>query len=226
MDRLKEKIALFGDQVGSQVNRAVNAVAKKDVVEAQRVIKGDIDIDNAEVELEEECLKLLALHQPVANDLREIVTVLKINNDLERVGDHAVNIAERAISLAALPVVEVPGSIIDLSTQAKLMLRKSLLAFVESDWQLIRVVLEMHEELGDISKSIFEKQVDKIRKNPDEAEQRILLLSVCRQLDRIGDHASNIAEDIVYMLSGNIIRHSSADMTDSGNQSRPGLSSG
>jgi phosphate transport system protein len=208
MDRMKESIVSFGDKVGQQVDRSVKAVANKDVVEAQRVIKGDLHLDKAEVDIEEECLKLLALHQPVADDLREIVTVLKINNDMERIGDHAVNIAERAINLAELPDIEIPKSILELSMQVKLMLRKSLLAFVEADWRLIKVVLEMHDELGDMSNSIFMKEIDRIKKTPAEVEQRVQLLSVCRQLDRIGDHASNIAEDIVYMLSGNIIRHS------------------
>lgn len=214
---MKESIVSFGEKVGRQVNRAVNAVANKDVVEAQRIIKGDLALDEEEVDIEEECLKLLALHQPVANDLREIVAVLKINNDLERVGDHAANIAECVIKLDELPAVEIPAGIMELSNQTKMMLRKSLLAFVEGDWHLIKVVLEMHDELDDMSEAIFEKQVAEIMKKPDETEPRIVLLSVCKKLDRIGDHASNIAEDIVYMLSGNIIRHSGNEIIDAGN---------
>jgi phosphate transport system protein len=180
---------------------------ERDIEAAKRVIKNDADMDQIEVEMEEECLKLLALHQPLANDLRQIVSILKMNCDLERVGDHAVNIAERVLDLDALPPIDIPKKILAMSKQARLMLRISLLSFVESDQLLTRGVFEMDDEVDAFQKDIFRQQVKAIEKTPAEAEQRILLLSICKQLERIGDLASNIAEDVVYLMSGDIIRH-------------------
>ncbi|MEN8133740.1 MAG: phosphate signaling complex protein PhoU, partial [Pseudomonadota bacterium] len=174
---------------------------------ARRVIKGDVEIDNIEIEMEEECLKLLALYQPVASDLRFIVSVLKINTDLERIGDHAKNIAEIAIKLAADPAMEMPESMHIIYKQARLMLRKTLLAFVEADYELAGKVLEMDDEVDKMCSAELPRQIELIQKHPENAGQRLMLLSVCRQLERIGDHASNIAEDVVYLLSGDIIRH-------------------
>ena len=207
VDRLIEDMTSFGGQIEDQLDQAIDAVLTRNVTSAARVIKNDVDLDQLEVEMEEECLKLLALHQPLAGDLRQLISVLKINNDLERVGDHAVNIAQRAQELDELPPIECPEEILAMSKQARLMLRISLLSFVESDQMLTQGVFEMDDEVDELNKTIFRQQVKAIGENPAEAEQRILLLSVAKQLERVGDLASNIAEDVVYLMSGDIIRH-------------------
>ena len=207
VDRLIEDLITFGGSIEDQLNDSISALMEGSIKGARRVIKNDADMDQLEVEMEEECLKLLALHQPLANDLRQIVSVLKINHDLERIGDHAANIAQRALDLDPLPRVDLPQDILAMSKQARLMLRVSLLAFVESDQMLTHGVFEMEDQIDKLNKVIFKQQIKAIKEAPAEAEQRILMLSVCKQLERVGDLASNIAEDVVYLMSGDIIRH-------------------
>ena len=207
VDRLIDDLITFGSSIEDQLEQAVNAVQNRDIQSAKRVMRDDGDMDQIEVEMEEECLKLLALHQPLGSDLRQLISVLKINCDLERVGDHASNIAERAVDLDKLPPVEMPAEILEMSKQARLMLRMSMLAFLETDQTLTHGVFEMEDEIDALNKTIFSQQVKIIEKNPAEAEQRILMLSISKQLERVGDLASNIAEDVVYLMSGEIIRH-------------------
>jgi phosphate transport system protein len=207
MDRLNGHIVEIGNKIEAQVSTGFHAVIQLDEAAARRVIRGDIEIDNNEIQMEEECLKLLALYQPVAGDLRFIVAVLKINTDLERIGDHAKNIAETAIRLSASPAIDMPESMHSIYKQARLMLRKTLLAFVEADRGLAEKVLEMDDEVDSMCSAELHHQIELIKKHPEDAGQRLMLLSVCRQLERIGDHASNIAEDVIYLLSGDIIRH-------------------
>ena len=207
VDRLIEDLISFGEGIEDQLNESIAALVERDVKSAKRVIRNDGDMDQIEVEMEEECLKLLALHQPLASDLRQIISVLKINNDLERVGDHACNIAERVLDLNELPPIEIPKKILTMSKQARLMLRMSLLSFVESDKMLTQGVFGMDDEVDELNKAVFKQQIKAIEETPAEAEQRILLLSICKQLERVGDLASNIAEDVVYLMSGDIIRH-------------------
>jgi len=208
MNRLNQHLVSVGKRVEDQVNMAFNAFVQMDVTAARKVIKGDAEVDNVEVEMEEECLKLLALYQPVANDLRLIVAVLKINNDLERIGDHAKNMAEIVLQMAEEQPLEVPEAMVAIFEKTKLMLRKVLLAFVELDRKIAEAVLAMDDEVDSLCKSQLPLQIDLIKHEPQLTGQHLMLLSMCRQLERIGDHASNIAEDIIYLLSGEIIRHS------------------
>jgi len=216
MDRLNGHLIEIGNQIEVQVSTAFHAAIQLDEAAAARVIRGDVEIDNNEIQMEEECLKLLALYQPVAGDLRFIVAALKINTDLERIGDHAKNIAETAIKLSAGPAVDIPESMHTIYKQARLMLRKTLLAFVEEDRGLAEKVLEMDDEVDIMCSAELHHQIELIKKQPEDAGQRLMLLSVCRQLERIGDHASNIAEDVIYLLSGDIIRHSDNEAIKSG----------
>jgi len=216
MDRLNGHIVEIGNKIEAQVSTAFHAVIQLDEAAAKRVIRGDVEIDNNEIQMEEECLKLLALYQPVAGDLRFIVAVLKINTDLERIGDHAKNIAETAIRLSAGPDIDMPESMHSIYKQARLMLRKTLLAFVEADRELAEKVLEMDDEVDNMCSAELHHQIELIKKHPEDAGQRLMLLSVCRQLERIGDHASNIAEDVIYLLSGDIIRHGENEAIKSG----------
>lgn len=143
MKRLNKNLINLSDIIEQQVSQSIMAISDSNEISAQRVIDSDIEIDQAEIEMEEDCLKLLALYQPVANDLRLIIAVLKINSDLERIGDHAVIIAEEAINLTKLPPVNIPNELLELSNQAKMMLRKSLLSFVESDLHVANDVLNL-----------------------------------------------------------------------------------
>ena len=208
MNRLNQDLVSVGKRVEEQLTLAFNAFVQMDVTTARKVIKGDAEVDNVEVEMEEECLKLLALYQPVANDLRLIVAVLKINNDLERIGDHAKNMAEIVLQMAENGPIKVPENMIAIFEKTKLMLRKVLLAFVELDIKIAEAVLAMDDEVDALCKSQLPLQIEMIQHEPDYTGQHLMLLSVCRQLERIGDHASNIAEDIIYLLTGDIIRHS------------------
>jgi phosphate transport system protein len=207
MEHLNQQLIAVGDRVEKQVGSAFDAATQLDVAGAQRIILGDDEIDNMEVQLEEDCLKLLALYQPVANDLRLIIAVLKINNDLERIGDHTVQIARSVISLVEKPPIEIPEAMFSIFKLVKLMLRKSLLAFVEADQGLASTVLDMDNKVDTLCADTMPVEIEKIRNDTAQIEQRLILISICRQLERIGDHASNIAEDVIYLLSGDIIRH-------------------
>jgi len=208
MARLNKYLMRLSDAVEQQVDQSIQAISDLNELTAQHVIDADIDVDRAEIEMEEDCLKLLALHQPVANDLRLIIAILKINNDLERIGDHAVIIAIEALKLTRLPAITVPDALFELSTQAKMMLRKSLLAFVESDLHIAKDVLMLGRSIEELAQDIFNDQLGSIKSGPETAEQRLYILKVARQLQRIADHATNIAEDIIFLMSGDIIRHS------------------
>ena len=209
MKRLNKHLIELSDKVEKQVNRSIQAITDLDQVSAEKVINKDTGVDRLEIEMEEDCLKLLALHQPVANDLRLIVSVLKINSDLERIGDHAVIIAEEAVTLNSLPSIDIPEDLFRLSTQARMMLKKSMLSFVESDLVVAQNVLKLGQNIKELAEKIQSGQVKSIKASPKETEQRLSVLKVCRQLQRIADHATNIAEDVIFLMEGDIIRHKS-----------------
>ena len=207
MKRLNKHLIELSDTVEEQVGRSIQAITDLDKISAEKVIDEDVEVDRAEIEMEEDCLKLLALHQPVAGDLRLIISVLKINSDLERIGDHAVMIAEEAVNLNSLPNVDVPEQLFELSAQARMMLKKSMLAFVESDLHVAKNVLELGQGISKLAEKIYREQVELIKATPEETEQHLSILKVGRQLQRIADHATNIAEDIIFLMEGDIIRH-------------------
>lgn len=211
IDRLKKSILTLGAIVEERVHLAVQAISERDEKLAQKVIDGDIEIDEMEVDLEEECLKLLALHQPVAIDLRFIIAVLKINSDLERIGDLAVNIAERAAFLAFQKRVDMPFDFPTMSQKVKLMLKKSLDSLVNMDAALATEVCQLDDEVDAINRQMYQQVQEGIRKNPEEMVSLIHLLSVSRHLERIADSATNIAEDVIYMIEGSIVRHRTED---------------
>lgn len=171
------------------------------------VIDGDQEIDRREVELEDDCLKVLALHQPVATDLRFVAAVLKINNDLERIGDLAVNIAERSISLMSTTPSPVPSQFRTMMERVASMLRRSIRAFVSGDPELAREILEEDDEVDRLNRDAIKDILARMHESPGEIEALVQLFSVSKGLERIGDHATNIAEDVVYMVEGDIIRH-------------------
>jgi phosphate transport system protein len=207
IENLKKAILSLTTIVEESVRKAVMATAERNSALAQEVIDNDSTIDALEVELEEECLKILALHQPVAIDLRFIIAVLKINSFLERIGDQAVNIAERASYLAEHKDVEMPVAVPQLTEKVQAMLRKSLDALVNMDAERASEVLSLDDEVDDIHRKMYKKVQKMMREHPEKIDGLVQWLSVSRCLERIADQAENIAEDVLYMIEGEIVRH-------------------
>ncbi len=207
VEKLKKMLLSLCSQVEKQLWLAVNSIKERNIEMAQEVIDTDSEIDQNEVDIEEECLKILALYQPVAIDLRFIVTALKINNDLERIGDLAVNIAEHSEFLSRHDPVTVPFDFDLMAEKSKAMLRKGIEALVNMDNELAAKVCAMDDEVDAINKEMYDLVKQSILARPANIEGLIHLLSVSRHLERIADHATNIAEDVIYMVEGKIIRH-------------------
>lgn len=207
IERLKRQLLNLSAVVESSVQKAVRSISERDDKLARQVMDADNEIDQMEVDVEEDCLKILALHQPVATDLRFIIAVLKINNDLERIGDLSVNIAERAIYLANKEKVEIPFDFPKMSALTQSMLHRSLDALVNMDRALANAVCAADDELDKINRDMYTKVKNGVRNNPEQIDSLINLLAVSRQLERIGDHCTNIAEDVIYMIEGTIVRH-------------------
>lgn len=207
IDRLKKQILHLGAMVEDNLRRAVKAILERDALLAREVVKSDFEVDRMEVEIEEECLKVLALHQPVATDLRFVVSILKINNDLERIGDLAVNIAERAEYLAQKEPTAIPYDLRKMVACTQSMLKRSLDSLVERNIVLAYEVCAADEEVDKINRAVYPLTTDSIQQNPEITDVLLHLLTAARQLERIADHATNIAEDVIYMLEGRIVRH-------------------
>lgn len=211
IEKLKKSLLVVAGAVEETVTGAVRSLQKRDRQLAESVIESDGLIDNMEVDVEEECLKVLALHQPLAIDLRFIVSVLKINNDLERIADLAVNIAERAAYLATVDPIEPPFDVASMSEKTINMLNRALDSFVNMDAFQARSVTVLDDEVDAINREAFIKVQEGIRADLTHMDQLIHYLSVARHLERIADQATNIAEDVVYLVEGIIIRHRTED---------------
>jgi phosphate transport system protein len=211
IENLKKDILTLGAMAEYSVREATLAIERRDEELAQSVIEKDLTIDQMEVEVEESCLKILALHQPVAIDLRFIVAALKINNDLERIGDLAVNIAERALFLATQPPVSISFDFVGMARKAQVMLKQSLDALVNLNPEAAREVCEHDDEIDAMNRQMYLMVQDAIGTYPEQVESLIHLLSASRHLERIADHATNIAEDVIYMIEGRIVRHRAED---------------
>jgi len=207
LDRLKKEILAMGALVEEAINRAIASLTQRDAVLARQVLEGDDAIDRKEVEVEDLCLKILALHQPVAGDLRYIIAVLKVNNDLERMGDLAQNIAERVTFLAVNEPVPVHLDFTLMVELVRRMVGESLDALVNQDPVLARRVCVQDDEVDRLQKQMFETLQSVMMRDPKAVERAVQVLSVSRHLERIADSATNIAEDIVFMVEGDIIRH-------------------
>lgn len=206
--RLKKKILKLGKTVEESIMNAILSVKKRDASLARKVIENDIEIDKMEVETEEECLKILALHQPVAIDLRFIIGVLKMNSDLERMADLAANIAERSLDLAGHKgKIDVPDDIFLMAGKVNKMVEKGLKAMINMDVAGSREVCSDDDEVDDLHRKIFADARRLMEKDKTKVEPTITILSISRYLERIADHVTNIAEDVVYMVEGIIHRH-------------------
>lgn len=207
LDRLKRRILEMGGLVEAQTDKAITSLLDRRPRLAEEVMAGDNRVDEAEVELEEECLKVLALHQPFAQDLRYIITVLKVNNDLERMGDLAVNIAQRSAFLCSEPDAGFDLGIDRMAERVRRMVRDALDALVRQDTALAREVMEADQAVDTIHKNQFAMIGDLMREHPDEITRLTSFLSTSRYLERIADLATNIAEDIIFLVDGEVIRH-------------------
>lgn len=207
IENIKKQILSLGAMVEEHVNMAIKALETKDNDIANKIIATDKKIDEFEVEIEEECLKVLALHQPVAVDLRFITAIIKINNDLERIGDEAVNIAERVIYISSRIPVKVEFDYKEMGEKTINMLKGSLDALVKLDVDLAYKVIFKDDDVDKINREIYERVRESISKNPDRSGYLLNLFSISRYLERIADHATNIAEDVIYLVEGVIQRH-------------------
>jgi phosphate transport system protein len=207
IDKLKKQIVLLAGTVEKRVADAVKSIDQRDSQLAQVVKDTDQVIDQTEVEVEEECLKILALYQPVAMDLRFIVAVLKINSDLERIGDEAVNIAGRSLNINAYPKIDINFDLKTLALKVMAMLKGSLDALVNMDAAMAHNVIDSDDEIDETVRVLFQQVKNEIRRQPEKIDYIIEYMRINRHLERIADHATNIAEDIVYMIEGKIVRH-------------------
>ncbi len=210
---LKKNILSLSAVVEENVQKSANSISRRDYDLTQEVISKDIEIDKLEVEMEEECLKILALHQPVAIDLRFIIAVLKINNELERIGDEAVNIAKRSAFLATKSDLSNDFNFAEMVEKVQFMLKKSLDSLVQLNSDMARDVCLMDDEVDEMNRQTYIKVKEFIKIHPDKLDSLIHILGISRHLERIADHATNIAEDVIYMIEGIITRHGNVDFS-------------
>ena len=198
----------LGNMVELAINNAFLALNNRDSSYVEEVITNEEQINEMEVQIEEECLKILALHQPVAVDLRFLVVVLKVNNDLERMGDIAKNIAERAKDLMESDVIPDLGQPMQgLPDLVRTMVTSSLDSLVKLDDQLARKIIEMDDEVDQINRDMYVAVKSLVAEQPSVADSAINLLSCSRNMERIGDLATNIAEDVIFVVEGKVVRH-------------------
>ena len=204
---LKSKLLEMSGLVESAIFRSVTALTTLDRELAQSVLYNEEKINLMEIEIDDAATRLLALHQPMASDLRFLTAAIKINNDLERMGDLAVKIAERALSLMEQPPVKPEIDIPQVARLAESMVRRSLDAFVKRDSELARSVLTADDEVDDLRSAIYEELIRNMQAEPATIPQCVNLMSVVRSLERIADHSTNIAEDVLYLVEGIDVRH-------------------
>jgi len=207
LEALQSRLLEMGGLAEERVSAAVQSLVGRNIAAIERVLYGDEPINALHVEIDNRCFKLLALHQPMATDLRAIVATVKINTDLERVGDLAVNIAEAAKRYATHPPVKKLIDIPQMGDIAQEMLHDALDAFVRHDTALAQQVLNEDDRLDGLKTQIFRELLEYMLKDPATVEPALDLILVSRHLERIGDHATNIAEDVIFMVSALDVRH-------------------
>jgi len=207
LDELKQKLLRMGGMAEQAVSRAMDAYRTGDTAVCTRVTEGEYAINSLEREIDELALDLLAMQQPMAVDLRFIIAVVKINADLERVGDQAVNISERVVDLSRLPAVELPVDIPRMADLASEMVRNALTSFIQGDAAMARRVLNRDNELDTMNRDISHTLMNWMSENPSMVQQAMDGIIISRNLERIGDHATNIAEDVIFWVRGADVRH-------------------
>lgn len=209
MNKIKKEILSLGAMVEHRFRKAIDAVKKGDRDIAQSIIDSDVEVDELEVDIEEECLKILALYQPVAVDLRFIIAVIKINNDLERVADEAVNISQRVRTISGKNMGQYDFDYTRMAELAGLMLKKSLDALVQMDSDIAESVQTTDKLVNTIRNEAYDAMKEAILNSPEYAGQIVNRYLIARHLERIGDHATNIAEEVRHLVGGKIVRHES-----------------
>jgi phosphate transport system protein len=207
MEALHKSVLSMCAMVEELVHKAVDELGKPIAEQTPDLMARDDDVDRWDVQIEEDCLKILALHQPVAIDLRRIASVLKITAELERVADLGVNIAERARGLAACQEIVVPDKMRLMASMSLDMLHRSLDSYVELDANLAREVCRRDDQVDQLNREIIEELIQLMKRSPAVIEPAMHLFSASRHVERVADHATNIAEDVVYLVEGEIIRH-------------------
>jgi len=207
IDKLKQQILGMSAEVEEAVSDAVRAVETRDIELAKSVLEQENQTNAHEVDVEEECLKILALHQPVAADLRYLIAVLKINQDLERIGDLAVHIAQGSLLLCEMPPVDIPLQLGEMAAKSQQMLKRVLDAFVNVDIAAAREIRLADAELDALNRAMVIRLKSEMTRSPALLEPLLKLMHIARHLERIGDHATNIAEDLIYLIEGKIVRH-------------------
>ena len=212
LENIKKLILSLGTMVEERVRMATKAIEDNDAILAQQIIKSDYEVDEMEVDIEEECLKVLALHQPVAVDLRFIIAVIKINNELERIGDQAVNIAERVWVTAKSEQLERYFDYSAMGEKAQNMLKMSLDALVNMDYDQAFEVVKMDDSVDQIKSDAYDRIKQAMGEHPNKIGYLINVLLISRHIERLADHATNIAEEVIYLIEGEIIRHAQHEL--------------
>jgi phosphate transport system protein len=207
LEELKHRILAMAGMAEQSIDLAVQAYSLRDMSMCQRVLNNEPAINRAEREVDEFAVDLLAMQQPMAIDLRFILAVIKINADLERVGDQAVNIAQRVMNMIEVAPKDLPVDIPNMAAKARKMVRDALQSFIEGDPDLAKHVLEADDEVDRINKEAFANLSTYVQSNPDSAVQALDAISIARNLERVADHATNIAEDVIFWVRGADVRH-------------------
>ena len=211
LETLKERLLAMGGLAEERVRTAMQGLVERDSELIDQVLNGDMPLNELHIEVDDLCLKLLALHSPMAADLRGVMAAIKINSDLERVGDMAVNIGEAARRYIQHPAVKRLIDIPRMAGTAQRMLREALDSYVRGDIPLAQQVLDQDDELDTLKTQVFRELLTYMLQDPATIEPALDLILISRHLERIGDHATNIAEDVIFMVSGRDVRHHAAD---------------
>ncbi|MGO8970509.1 MAG: phosphate signaling complex protein PhoU [Myxococcaceae bacterium] len=204
---VREKLLVMGGKVEDQIAKSMRALTERDSALGEEVMEGDLEINRLEVDIDDLCRRILALRQPAASDLRLITTALKIVTDLERIGDEAVNIAERAMELNSAPPLAPYVDLPRLAEQAQEQVKRALDAFVRADAETAEEVLRTDDQLDDLFVKIFNELLGFMMEDSRTIRRATALVSICKYLERIGDHAMNVAEMVIYMVRGTDVRH-------------------
>lgn len=207
LDDLKERLLIMAGMAEQAIQRSIEAYTSRDLSICELVFRAEPSINRLEREIDQMALDLLAMEQPMAVDLRFILSVIRINADLERVGDQAVNIAIRVREMGAFANIDLPVDIPKLASLASAMVRKSLQAFIEGDADLARTVLTLDDQVDSMNDAAFYALSTLIKEKPELTPQSLNALIIARNLERVGDHATNIAEDVIFWVRGADVRH-------------------
>jgi phosphate transport system protein len=207
LDDLKERLLIMAGMAEQAIQRSIDAYRTRDLSICDLVLRSEPAINRLEREIDQLALDLLAMEQPMAIDLRFILAVIKINADLERVGDQAVSISDRVRDLQAFPVVDLPVDIPRMASLASAMVRKALQGFIEADAEVATAVLTMDDSVDKLNDAAFFALSNLIKEQPRYTPQALHALMIARNLERVGDHATNIAEDVIFWVRGADVRH-------------------